>query len=64
MLPFSLLCNVNLSELHYAGRKLITDLDLVENPLVACCLFLVGDAVVVDELSDEDVGSLVIGPLA
>ena len=60
----SLLCYIYLSKLHYSVRKFVTDLDLVENPLVPCCCFLVCDAVVVDEVSDKSISVLVAGPLA
>ena len=60
----TLLCYIYLCKLHYSVRKLVADLDLVENSLVACCLFLVGDAVVVDKLSYKDICILISCPLA
>ena len=59
----SLLGNIDLGKLHDSIREFIADLDLVKNPLVPCCLFLVGYAVVVDQIPDKGIGILVIGPL-
>ena len=59
-----LLGHIDLGKLHHSVRKLVADLDLVEHPLVLCCKFLMGNAVVVDELADHHICILVGCPLA
>ena len=51
-----LLGDIYLCKLHHSVRKVVTDLDLVESPLLACLLFLECNAVVVDEVAYECVG--------
>ena len=58
----ALLGNVNLCKLHYSVGKLIADLYLVDIPLADRSLSLESDAIVVDELPDEDIAVLVGRP--
>ena len=60
---FSLLGNVNLCELHHAVLEFVTDLDHIHLPLALGCCCLLCEAVVVDEVANEDIGLLVGSPL-
>ena len=55
---------IDLGEFHHAVAQFVTDLDLVDDSPVAGLDLLPGYAVVVDEILDHGVGSLVSGPLA
>ena len=59
-----LLGDIDLGDLHNAVRKLVTDLYLVHLSLALGLSHLVGQAVVVDEFLDEQVGVLIGGPVA
>ena len=59
-----LLGYIDLGEFHHAVAQFVTDLDLVDDSPVAGLDLLPGYAVVVDEILDHGVGSLVSGPLA
>ena len=58
----SLLGDIYFRKLHNAVSEFVTDLDLVLDPLVCCESLFVGDAVIVDEVTDHEVGPVVVSP--